>query len=200
MTMPKGLMMDVKELQHQTSIPMRSNALLGRRHNCAVQLQAVSRSGASVLVWRLRRAEKLLPCAAGLSNTITALTGAGLTGSYIFSQTIFSMRAGVHTRLHGAIIAGESSPPASPPFNPVFLSHVHHAVSPQSSFSPQSSCMADVASYPCLHALADWQGYGLWNFVSDQHMHSRPSYGRWIGGSSQGGRKRWVLSLVSAQR
>ena len=37
---------------------------------------------------------------------MTALTGAGLTGSYIFSQTIFSMRAGVHTRVHGAIIAG----------------------------------------------------------------------------------------------
>lgn len=32
-------------------------------------------------------------------------TGAGFTGSYIFSQTIFSMRAGVNTRVHGAIIA-----------------------------------------------------------------------------------------------
>ena len=53
----------------------------------------------------------LLPWDAGLSNTITALTGAGLTGSYIFSQTIFSMRAGVHTRLHGAIIAGKFAPP-----------------------------------------------------------------------------------------
>ena len=42
---------------------------------------------------------------AGLSNIITSLTGAGLTGSYIFSQTIFSMRAGVHTRIHGWIIA-----------------------------------------------------------------------------------------------
>ncbi|KAK9845896.1 hypothetical protein WJX81_005443 [Elliptochloris bilobata] len=41
----------------------------------------------------------------GLSNIVTALSGAGLTGSYIFSQTIFSMRAGVHTRLHGWIIA-----------------------------------------------------------------------------------------------
>jgi len=46
---------------------------------------------------------------AGLSNIITSLTGAGLTGSYIFSQTIFSMRAGVHTRLHGWIIAGAVS-------------------------------------------------------------------------------------------
>ena len=45
---------------------------------------------------------------------MTALTGAGLTGSYIFSQTIFSMRAGVHTRVHGAIIAGtDRTPPAS---------------------------------------------------------------------------------------
>ncbi len=37
---------------------------------------------------------------------VTALTGAGMTGSYIFSQTIFSMRAGVKTRIHGIIIAG----------------------------------------------------------------------------------------------
>lgn len=65
---------------------------------------------------------KLLPRAAGLSNTITALTGAGLTGSYIFSQTIFSMRAGVHTRLHGAIIAGKPYPPAAVACSPVSIS------------------------------------------------------------------------------
>ena len=47
---------------------------------------------------------------AGLSNIITSLTGAGLTGSYIFSQTLFSMRAGVHTKLHGWIIAGARLP------------------------------------------------------------------------------------------
>ncbi|BDA44720.1 Uncharacterized protein C24H6.11c [Coccomyxa sp. Obi] len=41
----------------------------------------------------------------GLSNMVTALSGAGMTGSYIFSQTIFSMRAGVKTRIHGIIIA-----------------------------------------------------------------------------------------------
>ena len=46
---------------------------------------------------------------AGLSNIITSLTGAGLTGSYIFSQTLFSMRAGVHTKLHGWIIAGAAA-------------------------------------------------------------------------------------------
>ena len=46
---------------------------------------------------------------AGLSNIITSLTGAGLTGSYIFSQTLFSMRAGVHTKLHGWIIAGTAA-------------------------------------------------------------------------------------------
>ena len=44
---------------------------------------------------------------AGLSNMVAGLTGAGMTGSYIFSQTIFSMRAGVKTRIHGIIIAGE---------------------------------------------------------------------------------------------
>ncbi len=38
---------------------------------------------------------------------VAGLTGAGMTGSYIFSQTIFSMRAGVKTRIHGIIIAGE---------------------------------------------------------------------------------------------
>jgi MFS superfamily sulfate permease-like transporter len=56
-----------------------------------------------------RMAAHSLRLRAGLSNIITSLTGAGLTGSYIFSQTIFSMRAGVHTRLHGWIIAGAVS-------------------------------------------------------------------------------------------
>eukprot|EP00884_Botryococcus_braunii_P017695 jgi/Botrbrau1/4609/Bobra.60_2s0094.1 len=41
----------------------------------------------------------------GLSNLVVGLSGAGLTGSYIFSQTIFSMRAGIESRLHGMIIA-----------------------------------------------------------------------------------------------
>ncbi|KAK9810835.1 hypothetical protein WJX73_000129 [Symbiochloris irregularis] len=42
----------------------------------------------------------------GLSNLVCGLTGAGFTGSYIFSQTIFSMRANVTSRVHGLIIAG----------------------------------------------------------------------------------------------
>lgn len=42
---------------------------------------------------------------AGTSNIIAGAVGAGMTGSYIFSQTIFSMRAGVVNRLHGAIVA-----------------------------------------------------------------------------------------------
>lgn len=41
----------------------------------------------------------------GLSNVVVGLSGAGLTGSYIFSQTIFSMRAGIDSRIHGMIIA-----------------------------------------------------------------------------------------------
>ena len=45
--------------------------------------------------------------AAGISNVVTALFGAGMTGSYIFSQTVFSMKAGIKTRVHGAIIAGK---------------------------------------------------------------------------------------------
>ena len=36
----------------------------------------------------------------------TSLVGAGLTGSYIFSQTVFSLRGGVTTRLEGFVIAG----------------------------------------------------------------------------------------------
>jgi len=36
---------------------------------------------------------------------VTGLLGAGYTGSYIFSQTLFAMRAGVATRLHSWIIA-----------------------------------------------------------------------------------------------
>ena len=42
---------------------------------------------------------------AGWSNVATSLAGAGFTGSYIFSQTIFTMRAGVHSRINGFVIA-----------------------------------------------------------------------------------------------
>eukprot|EP00877_Chromochloris_zofingiensis_P013889 jgi/Chrzof1/8754/Cz03g23090.t1 len=41
----------------------------------------------------------------GLSNIVVGLSGSGYTGSYIFSQTIFSMRAGVKSAWHGAVIA-----------------------------------------------------------------------------------------------
>lgn len=41
----------------------------------------------------------------GWSNVATAVAGAGFTGSYIFSQTIFTMRAGVHSRINGFVIA-----------------------------------------------------------------------------------------------
>ena len=37
---------------------------------------------------------------------VTSCVGAGLTGSYIFSQTVFSMRGGVTSRLQGFVIAG----------------------------------------------------------------------------------------------
>ncbi|KAF6261741.1 hypothetical protein COO60DRAFT_1699671 [Scenedesmus sp. NREL 46B-D3] len=40
----------------------------------------------------------------GLSNIVVGLSGSGYTGSYIFSQTIFSMRAGVSGYMHGAVI------------------------------------------------------------------------------------------------
>jgi len=40
----------------------------------------------------------------GLSNIVSGLTG-GYTGSYIFSQSIFSLRAGVRSRLAGYVLA-----------------------------------------------------------------------------------------------
>eukprot|EP00039_Didymoeca_costata_P030147 m.28074 g.28074 ORF g.28074 m.28074 type:complete len:986 (+) comp7970_c0_seq1:124-3081(+) len=39
----------------------------------------------------------------GLSNLFSGLTG-GFTGSYIFSQTIFTMRSGLHTRMVGNVL------------------------------------------------------------------------------------------------
>ena len=43
-------------------------------------------------------------CMIGLSNLVSGLTG-GYTGSYIFSQSIFSLRAGIRSRLSGFVIA-----------------------------------------------------------------------------------------------
>lgn len=40
----------------------------------------------------------------GISNIISGLTG-GYTGSYIFSQTIFSLRMGIRSRLMGYVLA-----------------------------------------------------------------------------------------------
>eukprot|EP01025_Chloroclados_australasicus_P026602 TRINITY_DN2642_c0_g2_i1.p1 TRINITY_DN2642_c0_g2~~TRINITY_DN2642_c0_g2_i1.p1 ORF type:complete len:900 (-),score=76.19 TRINITY_DN2642_c0_g2_i1:308-3007(-) len=41
----------------------------------------------------------------GISNLVTGLLGAGFTGSYIFSQTIFTMRLGVKTFINAAVIS-----------------------------------------------------------------------------------------------
>ncbi|KAI8107618.1 hypothetical protein M9435_002646 [Picochlorum sp. BPE23] len=40
-----------------------------------------------------------------LSNIATGVAGVGFTGSYIFSQTIFTMRAGIFNRVNGWVIA-----------------------------------------------------------------------------------------------
>ena len=40
----------------------------------------------------------------GWSNVVSGMCG-GFTGSYIFSQTIFTCRSGCHTRLVGLIVA-----------------------------------------------------------------------------------------------
>ena len=53
----------------------------------------------------LRRFTKQHVDVAGWSNVATAVAGAGFTGSYIFSQTIFTMRSGVHSRINGFAIA-----------------------------------------------------------------------------------------------
>ena len=50
-------------------------------------------------------------CWPGVSNLLSGLAGVGYTGSYIFSQTTFSMRMKVDTPLMGAIVTGELSGP-----------------------------------------------------------------------------------------
>ena len=52
----------------------------------------------------------------GLSNVVSGLTG-GYTGSYIFSQTIFSLRMGIHSPLMGYVIAFCSLVTVVIPFN-----------------------------------------------------------------------------------
>ena len=47
---------------------------------------------------------------------VTSVVGAGLTGSYIFSQTVFSLRGGVTSRLQGFVIAGLTPYPCRKPF------------------------------------------------------------------------------------
>ncbi|EDQ92088.1 uncharacterized protein MONBRDRAFT_22902 [Monosiga brevicollis MX1] len=42
-------------------------------------------------------------CTVGISNLVSGLTG-GFTGSYIFSQTLFTMRANVNSRMVGALV------------------------------------------------------------------------------------------------
>ena len=41
----------------------------------------------------------------GLSNVVTGIAGVGLTGSYIFSQTLFSLKMGIDSRVMGAVVA-----------------------------------------------------------------------------------------------
>ncbi|EFJ45005.1 hypothetical protein VOLCADRAFT_94701 [Volvox carteri f. nagariensis] len=41
----------------------------------------------------------------GVSNMVTGVLGAGYTGSYIFSQTVFTMRQGVFNRVNGLAVA-----------------------------------------------------------------------------------------------
>ncbi|KAG1670994.1 hypothetical protein FOA52_014384 [Chlamydomonas sp. UWO 241] len=55
----------------------------------------------------------------GVSNMVTALLGAGYTGSYIFSQTVFTLRAGVFNRLNGVVVAAMEFAVFAVPFSVV---------------------------------------------------------------------------------
>ncbi|KIY98753.1 hypothetical protein MNEG_9207 [Monoraphidium neglectum] len=62
----------------------------------------------------------------GFSNLVCGLTGSGYAGSYIFSQTIFSLRAGITSHWHGWVIAGVELavfllPFAVAPYLPLFF-------------------------------------------------------------------------------
>lgn len=59
----------------------------------------------------------------GMSNLASGLTG-GYTGSYIFSQTIFTLRAGITSRLSGFTIAAAEAAVVLLPFN--LLAFVPH--------------------------------------------------------------------------
>lgn len=52
----------------------------------------------------------------GISNIISGMTG-GYTGSYIFSQTIFSLRMGIRSRVMGYVVAAVSLISVIVPFN-----------------------------------------------------------------------------------
>ena len=52
----------------------------------------------------------------GFSNIVSGITG-GYTGSYIFSQTIFSLRMGIRSHLMGYVIAAVSLVTVVLPFN-----------------------------------------------------------------------------------
>lgn len=60
-----------------------------------------------------------LPLRAAVSNMAVGLAGCGYTGSYIFSQTIFTMRAGVFSRWNGAVVAASELLLAVLPFSVV---------------------------------------------------------------------------------
>ena len=52
----------------------------------------------------------------GISNIISGMTG-GYTGSYIFSQTIFSLRMGIRSRSMGYVVSAVSLIAVIVPFN-----------------------------------------------------------------------------------
>ena len=57
------------------------------------------------------------PAFEAISNMATGLCGVGYTGSYIFSQTIFSMRAGVQSRVNGWIVVAAEVAVFAVPFS-----------------------------------------------------------------------------------
>lgn len=52
-----------------------------------------------------------------MSNVLSAVAGVGLTGSYVFSQTLFSLRLGVDSCVMGLVVSATSLAIFAVPFN-----------------------------------------------------------------------------------
>ena len=95
---------------------------------------------------------------------MTGVLGAGYTGSYIFSQTLFAMRAGVATRLHSWIIAAMELGMFALPFSVRTL---------LPALDVQSNCEAHCASLHGLPALRRLSLCGCVGIASPQKSSAK---------------------------